>query len=231
MLVRNIRIKPSAGRMLLEAMPPDDSFFFRVFQANIQEAEGVLESNYLQAMQRGDLCPSNFGILTVLDAYYCYRAQATLDSLLCVIDHEKDKDLYLLSRDLDEGYIEYNKTFFDQWHIRTSDSVNPTAAFEEYAEHEHNVMCSYAPIYTLVALLPCYYLWYWFSDKMLKNGMEDTNLYKPWVNDCHSADSAYTVGNFIDQWQKQGKPFDESLASQIYKKSMQCERAVFTQAL
>lgn len=231
MLVRNIRIKAPFLRAAVGEIPPADSFFFRVFESNIEEAKGVLGSDYLQAMLKGELPPSNFGILTVLDAYYCYRAQMTLDSLLCVIDREKETELYALSKELYEGYVDYNKTFFYSWHIRTSESVNPTAAFEEYAEHEHHIMCSCPPIYTLVAMLPCYYLWYWFSDRMLTEGIEDDNLYKPWVEDCHSADSAYVVGNFIDSWQKQGKAFDEALATSIYTKSMQCERKVFSQAL
>lgn len=210
--------------------PPEDSFFFRVFDKNLDTAKCVLHSNYLEAMKKGVLPPDNYGQLTVLDSYYCYRGADSYNTALCAINKDKEPELYDLMSELHKSYREYNVTFFVGWHIRTSESINATKNFIKYAEHEHHVACSIPPIYTLVAMLPCYYLWYWFSDEMLKEMPKD-NLYYLWATYCHSANSAYRIGNFIEEWKRQGKEFDETLATNIYTTSMHCELDIFNEAL
>lgn len=210
-------------------IPSEDSFFFRAFNTNIKTAESVLNTKYLQSMQKGILPPDNYGELTVLDAYYCYRGADTYNTSLCNIDKTVDLELYELMSKLHNSYREYNKTFFDDWHVRTSESVNATQTFIDYSEHEHHVACSKHSVYTLVAMLPCYYLWYWFSNEMLKNIKTD-NLYYDWVVGCHSASSAYVIGNFFEEWIKSGKEFDDNMAIKIYSDSMSYELQVFTEA-
>ncbi len=210
--------------------PSAESFFFRAFNECIGIANAVVSTDYLQRMKSGILNPQDFGVLTVLDSYYCYRAAETMSGLLCQIDAQQELELHELVSSLLQGYREYNSTFFDDWHIRTSDSVNPTETFRSYAEHEHHIMCSEAPIYTLVAMLPCYYLWPWFADSILSAPDYVRGVYDYWLNCCLGYGSAYRIGNFIDEWQKQGKEFDEELAMQIYKTSMNFELAAFSEA-
>jgi len=131
---------------------------------------------------------------------------------------------------LSTSYTDYNKTFFDYWHIKTSESVNPTQNFIGYSEHEHHIACSEHPVYTLTAMLPCYYLWYWFSDQIINAGITQDNLYFNWVDGCHSVKSAYIIGNFIELWKNAGKDFDETKATAIYTKSMDFELKVFSEA-
>lgn len=68
-----------------------------------------------------------------------------------------------------KGYHQYNAYFLNQWHILNSSSIVPTKAMKAYSEHEHNVMCYEEPIYTLVAYIPCYYLWPWFSYQIMQS--------------------------------------------------------------
>ncbi|MBR1693707.1 MAG: hypothetical protein IJ711_13190 [Lachnospiraceae bacterium] len=233
---RNIRFtaRLQKGAQVRTAKPPEDSFFFRVFEKNLDVANAVIDTKYLQAMKHGVLNPQDYGCLTVLDSYYCYRAADTLLSLLSEIDDKEYPDLKRLVEVQYEGYEEYNSTFFRDWHIRTADSVNPTDTMMAYAEHEHHVMCAYPPIYTLVAMLPCYYLWPWFSQKIEESSDYEPGVYKDWFEGNYSGedsyDSAYEIGNFIDAWQKDGKEFDESLAGEIFSKSMNYELAAFTEA-
>ena len=214
-----------------EPTPPADSFFFRVFNKNLSVAESVLGTSFLQAMKKNDLPPLNFGVMNVQDAYYCYRAEETYQTLLSVIDpaDELMREMRALVEDNFNGYKEYNQTFFDTWRIPTASSVNPTEVFINYAEHEHHIACSCEPIYTLVAMLPCYYLWYWFCSKMYPE-MSSNNLYRDWVEGSLSTGSAYRIGNFIDKWQKNQQPFDEERADEIYAASMNYELQVFTEA-
>lgn len=206
------------------------SFFWRAFNRNLTTAEKVLNTNYLTLMRDCKLDPKFFGELTVLDSYYCYRGADSYATALCNVDKKNDIDLYTLMNELHKSYCKYNKTFFDEWHIRTSESVNATPTFIHYADHEHQVACHKHPIYTLVAMLPCYYLWYWFADKMCSE-MSDDNIYKDWVKGCcYSDKTPMRIGNFIDKWQLDGKEFDEELAFAIYKKSMDYELEAFTNA-
>ena len=232
LITRGVGLSPAyfeKRHITAEPKPSPDSFFFRAFAANEDTAQKVLDTNYLQKMKDGILEPDRYGQLTVLDAYYCYRGANSYDTALCQVDPDLDAELHQLMSALAESYHEYNMTFFNDWHIRTAESVNPTAEFEAYAEHEHHVSCAEQPVYTLVAMLPCYYLWYWFTDKMLPE-VADDNLYKGWVEGSHSCSTAYRIGNFIESWKQMGKEFDEQLAMEIYTKSMNCELSVFSKA-
>ena len=215
--------------------PPQNSFFYRVFNKYIDIAYSVMNTDYLQAMAAGNLCPDYYGQLTVLDSYYCYRAADTLRSLLCKIDQKNDPGLYELTSYMISGYDDYNRKFLVDWHIRESDSVTPTETMRNYAEHEHNVMCYEDPIYTLVAYIPCYYLWPWFSQHIMESdGYNKDSIYDYWFKGNYSGPesymSAWVIGDLIYEWEKAKKPFDEDKADHIYEKSMRYELEVFKQA-
>lgn len=211
-----------------------DSFFYQAFKANENTACEVVKTQYLQTMKVGNLNPNYYGGLTVLDSYYCYRASETLKSLLCKIDKEADKVMYGVTAGIISGYDDYNSTFLKDWHIREPDSVTPTETMRDYAEHEHNTMCYEDPIYTLVAYIPCYYLWPWFSEKIMSDTNYAPGVYGDWFSGNYygpdSYKSALKIGNLIDGWQKAGKPFDEAKGFEVYRKSMNYELEVFTEA-
>lgn len=217
----------------VEDLPPD-SFFYRAFNANISTANAVINTKYLQAMKQGTLRPDSYGGLTVLDSYYCYRAESTLSGLLCNIDEDKNPMLKTLTQGFVDGYKGYNSSFIKYWHIKQSDSVVPTETMEAYAEHEHQVMCYQDPIYTLVAYIPCYYLWPWFSKQIMNSDGYNPGVYAEWFKGNYkgegSFDSAKRIGWFIEAWKDESKPFDEEKALEIYKTSMDFELKVFTEA-
>lgn len=215
--------------------PSPNSFFYRVFYKHIDIANKVVDTSYLQTMAAGKLCPDYYGQLTVLDSYYCYRAADTLKSLLCKIDQEDNPKLYKLANVMSQKYDKYNSTFLDYWHLRESDSVTPTKTMHDYAEHEHNVMCYEDPIYTLVAYIPCYYLWPWFSQQIMeRDGYNKDGIYDYWFKGNYygkdSYKSAWLIGDLIEEWEAFEKPFDEAKAEEIYVKSMNYELQVFTEA-
>lgn len=213
---------------------PEDSFFYRAFAANSGTADAIINTKYLQAMKQGTLSPDYYGGLTVLDSYYCYRAASTLDGLLCNINQEQDPALKTLASTMYEGYKDYNSTFINYWHIKQSDSVVPTDTMKAYAEHEHQVMCYQDPIYTLVAYIPCYYLWPWFSKQIIDSDGYNPGVYHSWFENNYygedSFNSARKIGWLIEEWQNKGKSFDEEKAFEIYKTSMDFELKVFTEA-
>lgn len=204
--------------------PPPDSFFFKAFNANIKAAKDTLSTTFIQGIKNGALCPDNFGAMTVLDAYYCYNGAKSLELALSHTDPKGEADLYTLLKQLYISYSEYNQAFLKVWHIEKSESVIPTATCKGYADYERKIANAYPPIYTLVVMLPCYYLWYWLSDQIYKSRVN--NIYGYWIEGCHSANTAYSIGNFIESV----KTFDEKIAMPIYQEAMNFEYKNFNEA-
>lgn len=215
--------------------PLHTSFFSRAFLANLRTANAVVSTRYLQSMHDGTLNPLDYGCLTVQDAHYCYCAQETWKMLLDRIDREAEPDLYDLVESEVEGYADYNRTFIEDWHIRDASSVVPTETIRRYIDHERRVFCDEEPIYTLVAYLPCHYLWPWFARQLQMSPRYHPGVYRDWFegvykNEAESFGGSWLLGRFIEEWKGAGKPFDEILAHNIYRTSMNFELQTFSEA-
>jgi thiaminase/transcriptional activator TenA len=209
--------------------PPQDSFFFKAFNANIGTASAALNTQFIQGIKTGLLDPNAYGALNTLDSYYCYNAATSYDIATMNTDPEKDCDLYQILVSLTASYKGYNEAFLDVWHILNQDCIVPTDTIKAYSMHERSVAEYQPSIYMLTAMLPCYYLWYWLSDKIF-SGISPANVYSSWIEGNHSADTSYAIGNFIEQYRNCGKAFDEDKALEYYSKSMQYEYQVFYSA-
>lgn len=217
------------------AKPLSISFSTRAFLANLSTANAVANTRYLQSMHRGALSPLDYGCLTVQDAYYCYHAKDTLKVLLDRIDGRTESELYELVESKLRAYDDYNRTFIEDWHIRDAESVLPTETMRLYAAHERRVACEEEPIYGLVAYLPCYQLWPWFARQLMRSPLYRPGVYKDWFECIYQGEresfgGSWLMGNFIEDWRDRGKPFDEDLANDIYRTSMDFELKVFTEA-
>ena len=225
---------PNVLRSLMDR-PPLASFYYSAIKANLRTANAVASTPYLQSMHNGTLSPLDFGCLTVQDAYYCYRAQETLEQLLARIDAEDQPELHDLVEAKLQGYNSYNRTFLDDWHLQDSTCVLPTETMRRYSDHELQVALDEDPIYALVAYLPCYYLWPWFARQLMMSPWYNPGVYQSWFEGVYEGESesfggAWLLGNFIETWKSDGKPFDEDLAHDIYRKSMDFELQVFSEA-
>ncbi len=237
LLGRNISLLAYIPTELRRRMnkPLPSSFFYRAFRANRRTANEVANTPYLQSMHRGTLSPLDYGCLTVQDAYYCYHAQDTLQTLLGKIDGRTQPELYELVESKKRAYKDYNRTFVEDWHIRDEQSVLPTEAMRQYVEHERRVASDEEPIYCLVAYLPCYHLWPWFARQLMMSPRYRPGVYKDWFESVYPGEresfgGAWLMGSFIEEWKDGGRPFDESLANDIYRTSMDFELRVFSEA-
>ena len=215
--------------------PRQDSFYFRAFNANRATAEAVANTRYLRSMQNGTLNPLNYGCLTVQDAYYCYSAQETFKVVRDRIDRETQPDLFDMVESEIHAYDVYNRTFLENWHIRNTESVIPTETMRLYSEHERRVACEEDPICSLVTFLPCYHLWPWSARRLMMSPNFTPGVYRNWFEAVYPGDiegfsAAWLLGCFIDDWQREGKPFDEDLAMDIYRTGMEFELKVFSEA-
>lgn len=203
--------------------PKPDSFFWRAWNDNLATADACLNSSYIRGIRDGNLDPNIYGASMNTDSFYCYSAVQSID---IARQRSTVSALTDLLADRVRSYNSYNETFLKFWHIPNSASIVPTAAIQNYAAHEQQVAISQDPIYTLVAILPCYYLWNWLSAKL--SGYVTNNLYGFWIEGNSSTKSAFTVGNFIEAWKGMpGTTFNEPAAMSIYKKSMNFELANF----
>ena len=218
-----------------EDKPLPTSFYYRAFYANRRTANAVAATKYLQSMHRGTLSPLDYGCLTVQDAYYCYRALDTLYTIRDRIDQTAQPEFHSLVETRICGLADYNQTFLEDWHILNTESVIPTETMRLYAEHEQRVAHEEDPIYTFVAQMPCYHLWPWFARQLMMSPLYRPGVYRSWFESVYEGENesfspGWTMGSFIEEWKKRGNPFDEDLAHDIYRTSMDFELKVFSEA-
>lgn len=206
------------------------SFLEKAFEANMDIANATYNTVFIQGIRNGDLSPETYGSVSVLDAYYCYEAAKSIWYTCGRAD--ENSDLQVTLKKFYNSYAQYNGTFYSTWHVPAAQNVVPTNAFETYAKHERAVAEKEPPIYLLPALMPCYKLWAWMAYKIYQDPEKTPGVYEFWVEGNMGYEgesgSAILADRVISKWIKDGKAFDENKALDIFRKSMQCEYAVFS---
>ena len=204
--------------------PPIGSIFWQLWDPCISIAGETLDTLFIQDIKNGTLDPSIFGAFNVDDGYYCFNGA---DDYKEAADKAKDELLKFFLEKKYKSYQDYNDTFTDTWHIKDASSVIPTSVTLEYSDYERSIVVNKKAIYSLVVMLPCDYLWVWFSQKIIEN-MSPSNLYLAWVKDNIEPSGAYAIGNILDLY---SKDIDIIQAKEIYKQAMTFELENFIQAL
>lgn len=207
--------------------PPKDSLFWQMWEDCTEIAKQALATKYVQAIGAGDLKPVTYGAFNVVDAYYCFNgAQDYLLAESRTEDHLLRQFLLLKY----QGYQRYNSEFTKIWHIRNAEGVIPDDVCKEYSQYESRIASHEEPIYSLIVMLPCEYLWYWLSDQLFPPAK--SNLYSSWITGNHDPNGAYAMGNFIHEYQKKHpSSIDVAKAKQIYKQATTYEYKNFAQAV
>ena len=197
--------------------PPSDSLFWTLWNNNLSIATKALETPYIQGIKNGNLDPNHFGSYTVMDAYYCFEGA---DDYKAAADRATYAPLKAFLTHKHQSYSSYNQQFAQQWRIGSAQCLLPNAAVQEYSQLEKRVCSEEDPIYALVVMLPCEYLWYWLSDQ-IKEAATPENLYAFWINGNLYPDGAYAMGNVIDAYMKEfpGK-LDPLKAQEFYGGAM-----------
>ena len=209
---------------LSTAAPPQNALFWHLWQTCKKTAVAALETDYIQGIGAGSLDPTQYGAFNVLDAYYCFKGA---DAYAVAAKRATDPILKLFLTKKHESYQKYNTSFSQTWHIRDASSVIPNTVCKKYAQLEADVAAEEAPIYSLIVMLPCEYLWYWLSDQLYPP--QNSNLYGFWINENHYVDGAYKMGNFIELYQQQ-RAIDFDKALHFYSRAMQYEQQNFAMA-
>ena len=141
---------------LSTARPPEDSLFWKLWNQNVKIAKEALNTDFVQGIKNGTLDPVTYGSFNVSDAYYCFHGA---DDYQTAVGKANSPGLKAFLQKKYEGYESYNATFPTTWHIKDADGIQPSDVCEQYAEFESSVAQNQEPIYTLIAMIPCEYLW------------------------------------------------------------------------
>lgn len=225
---RRIQLTPemAANEDLPTTSPPEDSLFWQMWRACEAVAQAALATDFVQGIKAGTLPPQQYGAFFVSDAYYCYHGA---DDYGAAVSRATDPVLKAFLQAKHDSYAEYNATLPGTWRVRDGSAIVPTDVCRAYSAFESKVASEDAPIYTLIAMLPCEYLWPWLAQQLA--GDTEGNLYASWITENNSAHGAFKMGNFLVDWM-QANPggLDADTATSIYRQAITYEMQNFATA-
>ena len=212
--------------------PPPNSLFWKMWNAGGEWiAQEAINTGFLKGIKNGNLNPTHYGAFNVSDVYYCFNgasdygiaAQRTTNIIL--------QD-YLLKKQ--QSYNQYNQSACITWNLASPQSIQPTPTALNYSLFEQSVANGSAkegnvkdPIFTLIVMLPCEYLWAWLASQLAPPA--PSNIYASWITSNNQPDGAYAMGNFLQEYITLNR-IDENLATVIYLTAMEYEYSNFSSA-
>ena len=214
------------NNLLTAEEPPSDSLFWKLWNSSKKTAEKALQTGFLMGLRNGDLDPVQFGAFMVSDAYYCFKGTEYYEAAERRTDDPLIKE-FLIKKI--ENYNEYNERFHSKWFLRDADSILAPPICKEYCDYGAMISNQEEPIYTMILMLPCEFLWAWACKSMLPT--ESGNIYGNWIREGNIPEIAYAMGNFLDLYLKMNpNKIDENKAMEIYRKAMEYEYQYFMSA-
>lgn len=195
--------------------PPKGALFWTFWEDNKSIAEKALNTEFIQGIKKGTLDPRHYGAYVVMDAYYCF--EGSLDYLEAANRATDHAELKAFLQHKHEGYASYNKQFSNEWKMTGPSCLAPDQSVLDYSNLETHVCREENPIYALIVMLPCEFLWYWLSKEIEKFATPD-NLYAFWITGNLDPKGAFAMGNVIEDYQQKypGK-IDGSKAQEYYR--------------
>ncbi|TDQ23894.1 TenA family transcriptional regulator [Tenacibaculum caenipelagi] len=210
---------------LSTAPPPTDTLFWKMWNACQDIANETLNTQFIQEIKSGTLNPVHYGGFNISDAYYCFKgAQDYLNAM----DRASNPTLKAFLHKKYNSYQKYNDTFPKTWRIKDAEGIIPSEVCKLYSKFESMVASHQDPIYALIVMIPCEYLWAWLAAQLSPTSSK--NLYAPWITGNNDPNGAYAMGNFLEEYQKEN-PVDEKLATQLYTQAITYEYQNFNTAL
>ena len=209
--------------------PPSGSLFRKLVDnpLSVEISNMCYNTDYIQGIREGTLDPNIYGNFNVSDAYYCYAGAKDYEEAAKRAHDEPELMGYLAEKA--RSYQKYNDSFKDTWRLTRPESILPTQATKAYSDWETNIAKNEDPIYTLIAMLPCSYLWAWLAEKLNGEHVSDKNIYAFWIKENLSFGGSYRIGNFLDAYNKAHPgEIDEAKAELIYTEGLKHELANFS---
>lgn len=205
--------------------PSSESLFWKMWRAGGEAiAQKALNTEFVQGINAGNLDPIQYGAFNVSDIFYCfsgakdYGSAAGRTTNAVLMDYFKNKQ---------ESYNKYNQSSCAKWNLTGPQSIAPTSVAQDYSAFERSVANGaaengnvYDPIFTLIVMLPCEFLWAWLAGQLFPP--RPGNIYGNWIISNNYPDGAYAMGNFLQDYIAM-TPIDEELATVVYLKAMEYE--------
>ena len=208
---------------LSDREPPRDSLFQEMWNASRDIAQTALGSDFIQGIKAGTLDPVQYGAFNVNDAYYCFHGA---DDYLAARKRAQDPALKAFLQKKYLSYQKYNEEFSKTWRIKDGTAILPSGVCKQYSEFESTVARNEDPLYCVVVMIPCEYLWAWLAAEL--SPPSKNNLYAPWIAGNNSPMGAYVMGNFLEAYMKTfpGR-IQKDRALSLYKQAMTFEAQNF----
>ncbi len=209
--------------------PSADSLFWKMWHAGGERiAQQALDTTFLQGIKHGNLNPTQYGAFNVSDFYYCFHGASDYGTAAHRTTNKILKD-YLLKKQ--QSYNKYNQSACTTWNLTGPQSVAPTPTALGYSKFEQSVANGSGfegtvkdPIFTLIVMLPCEYLWAWLASQLAPS--EPGNIYASWITSNNYPDGAYAMGNFLQDYLSKNS-INEGLATAVYLTAMEYEYSNF----
>ncbi|MEM6722033.1 MAG: TenA family transcriptional regulator [Bacteroidota bacterium] len=217
---------------LSAATPSEDSLFWELWRNAAPIAQKALHTKYIQGIKDGTLDPNVYTRYNISDAYYCYRGP---DDYAAAAQRAKHPTLQAFLAYKQQHYANYDASLPKLWRVQSAKGIIPSDVCKEYANYESAVARGTLPIlknlqdpiYTLIVMLPCEYLWAWLGQQL--SPPIEGNLYGFWINGNNDPSGAYKIGNFIHEYE-QTHAIDHDVTNEIYTQAMRFEYLNFETA-
>lgn len=206
--------------------PAPDSLFWKLWKSSFWVASQALSSRFVEGVRTGTLSKKDYTVWSQSDSYYCAQS-ASFYKLAS--DRAYGLNDYALGRFLQkkhEWYKAYNEVFYegvDDSNRNESQVIPspvmpvPSRVILEYVSFQHWVVLKFHPVYTLIVMLPCEWLWAWLT-QMLITEVDSSNEFLPWIRYNTDATPAFASANFIDSFMmSHGDIIFPSVADELYR--------------
>lgn len=199
--------------------PPPTSLFWTMWRASTATAHAALQTGFIQGIGAGTLDPVTYGGFNVNDAYYCFNGA---DDYQGAAARATDPGLQAFLTAKYQSYQQYNETFPTVWRVRDASGLAPYTACILYSLYEGIIAETAPPIYALIVMIPCEYLWAWIASEL--PAPPPSNLYGPWITENNDPSGAYKMGNYLDTYMAANPgAVDQNDALTVYQAAMSYE--------
>lgn len=208
--------------------PAKDSIAWKLWLNAADIAQEALQSDFIQGIKAGDLCPDQYGHYTIQDVAYCQQAIAEYQAAEDRAANEPVLAAFAEARR--KSYASYAAAVLKSWHLTNIGSLSPGPAAQAYIDFEHQTAESLDPIYLIIAMLPCDQLWPWLANE-IADGNRDGNVYDFWITENNGWHGAYRLDNFINSWfAKHPEQYREATANWVMQSCVMGETNFFRSA-
>lgn len=224
----------------------EEGWLMNNFRIVVNEGDWLaktLRLPYFLGMKKGNLDPTNYGSLLVLDAYYCYNSVITIQTVKSRM-HDNEKKYAIVLDDMDrlvDKYVDFAKTYLTDWHLASESTTSegqieyfdmedthvvPTDNVESYAYFERSQAKTQEPMLGLITLFTCYEFWPLLFGSF-GTDIPASNVYRKWILGNQGGNSAKVIDAMVERWTDAGNILSDEMVKNIFNDCLNYEYNMF----